>query len=84
MYCVPIKIKYILYHVLWKKTIFTCISIDRLLLHYYILELLVGEKTHKLQSLHYGNSGNRGDIVCLHSEAAVQNMQPWGAGCALI
>ena len=40
------------------KLILTCISADRLLLHCYILELLLGGKKLKLKSLHHGNSGN--------------------------
>ena len=34
--------------------------------------------------MHYWNSGNTGDVVCLHSKATARNMQPWGAGCAWI
>ena len=68
------------------KLILTCISVDLLLLHYYILELLLWGNYFWIiivalwklwkQRIYY--------IVCLHSETTAWNMQPWGAGSALI
>ena len=57
----------------------TCISVDRLLLHYYILELLLGEKKIIVVPLW---KLEREEIVCLHSEATARNMHSHGAGSA--
>ena len=65
------------------KRILTCISVNLLLLHYYILELLLGGKKISYNRC-IMETLEAEEIVCLHSEATAQNMQPWGAGCALI
>ena len=65
------------------KLILTCISVDRLLLHYYILELLLcGKKVNNNHCIM--ETVETEEIVCLHSEATARDMQPRGAGCALI
>ena len=57
--CIKMKTKYIFYHVLWKYTCIYLYPFDRLLLHYYILQVLLGRKNYNhcvMETVETGNS----------------------------
>ena len=65
------------------KLVLTCKPVDWLLLHYYISQLLLGGKK-LICNCCITETVKTEEIVCLHSEATARNMQPCGAGSALI